>query len=67
MYLSINQVVRNFGELAIVKGFHHITGDPILRSLYSDGTTWISDSDHCEPVDANDVSELRHKEGFIQF
>ncbi len=62
--LRIGQTVRNFGHLAKVDGFHEITGDPILRHFYNDGTRWIADVTKCEPVEENERS-WQHQSGLI--
>ncbi len=64
--LHLGQTVRNLGILAKVTGFHEITGDPILRALYNDGTTWLADAAKCEPV-GGDCEALRHKDGLVCF
>ncbi len=48
--LHLGQLVRNFGIIAKVVGFHEITGDPILRSRYNDGTKWLASAANCEPI-----------------
>ncbi len=49
--LYLGQTVRNFGEIAKIIGFHELTGDPILRPLWNDGTKWIASPEFCEPLD----------------
>ena len=63
--LHLNQTVRNFGTLAKVVGFHETTGDPILRSLWNNGSRWIADAAKCEPVDDEPTGVLRHKDGLV--
>lgn len=64
--LHIGQTVLNFGCLAKVDGFHELTGDPILRHLYNDGTRWIADATKCQPVkEATGV--WRHQDGLVNF
>lgn len=63
--LHLNQTVRNLGILAKVVGFHQITGDPLLRPLWNDGTTWLADAAKCEAVDATPSTAYRHKDGLI--
>ena len=63
--LHLNQTVRNLGILAKVVRFHEITGDPILRPLWNDGTTWLANAAMCEPVDENPAEVLRHKDGLV--
>jgi hypothetical protein len=65
MNLSINQTVRNLGILAKVIGFHEITGDPILRPLWNDGTKWLADAAKCEAVDETPNEIFRHKDGLV--
>ena len=64
--LKLNQTVRNLGILAKVDGFHEITGDPILRPLWNDGSRWLADAAKCEPVDEG-TEALRHKDGLVSF
>jgi hypothetical protein len=61
--LQTNQIVRNFGVLAKVVGFHEITGDPILRDLYNKGGRWLAAADKCEPVE--ETASYRHKDGLV--
>jgi hypothetical protein len=61
--LHLNQIVRNFGTLAKVVGFHETTGDPILRNLYNKGERWLAAADKCEPV--GDNISYRHADGLI--
>jgi hypothetical protein len=64
--LHIGQTVSNFGVLAKVDGFHRVTGDPILRHFYNDGTRWIADATKCQPV--KETAELwRHQNGLVGF
>ena len=63
--LHLNQTVRNLGILAKVVRFHEITGDPILRPLWNDGTTWLADAGKCEPVGDEPTEVLRHKDGLV--
>ena len=63
--LKLNQTVRNFGVLAKVAGFHEITGNPILRPIYNDGTSWLADANMCEPVTGAADTTLRHKAGLV--
>lgn len=60
--LHLNQTVRNLGILAKVVAFHEITGDPILRPLWNDGSRWLADAAKCEPVETH-TETLRHKDG----
>jgi hypothetical protein len=62
----LNQTVRNFGELAKVAGFHETTGDPILRPLWNDGTTWLAKAEFCEPVGGETGTTLTHKNGLAR-
>jgi hypothetical protein len=62
--LCLNQTVRNFGILAKVAAFHEITGDPILRLLWDDGSRWLADAANCEPVEET-AETLRHKNGLV--
>ena len=64
--LHIGQTVLNFGVIAKVAGFHEVTGDPILRPLWNDGTTWIADAAKCERLDETGET-LRHKNGLVCF
>ena len=64
--LYIGQTVRNLGIIAKIVSFHEITGDPILRPLWNDGTKWLADADKCEPLDRKD-EVLRHKDGLVHF
>lgn len=64
--LRLGQTVRNFGILAKVAGFHEVTGDPILRPFYNDGTRWIASAANCEPVDGESET-LTHKDGAVCF
>ena len=59
--LHVNQTVRNLGILAKITGFHEITGDPILRPLWNDGTRWLADANKCEPVETEEYV-LVHKD-----
>lgn len=64
--LSIGQTVLNFGVFAKVDGFHEVTGDPISRHPYNDGTRWIADAARCQPVmEANGI--WRYQDGLIDF
>ncbi|MDR3349314.1 MAG: hypothetical protein LBO03_06890 [Acidaminococcales bacterium] len=63
--LHLNQTVRNLGVLAKVVGFHQITGDPVLRPLWNDGTRWLADAAKCEAVDEASAEAYRHKNGLI--
>ena len=63
--LHIGQTVHNLGILAKVDSFHQITGDPILRSFYNDGSRWLADAAKCEPVDVKPAAALRHKTGLV--
>jgi hypothetical protein len=65
LQLHLNQTVRNFGTLAKVAGFHEITGDPILRPLWNDGTKWLASADKCEPVDETPAEVWRHKDALV--
>jgi hypothetical protein len=65
--LHLNQTVRNFGVLAKVAGFHDITGDPILRPLWNDGTTWLGNAKFCEPVGDEPATTVQHKDGLVCF
>ena len=65
--LHLNQTVRNLGVLAKIVGFHKITGDPILRPLWNDGTKWLANAAMCEPVDENTAEVRRHKECLVNF
>ncbi len=62
--LYIGQTVRNLGVLAKVDGFHEITGDPILRPFYNDGSHWLASAAACEPV-ADTAAPLTHKDGLV--
>ena len=64
--LRVGQTVRNFGILAKVTGFHAITGDPILRPLWNDGTSWVAKAGLCEPVEEHPTG-LIHREGLVCF
>ena len=64
--LYLGQTVRNFGEIAKIIGFHELTGDPILRPLWNDGTKWIAGPEFCEPLDGP-RHDLQHKDGLIRF
>ena len=64
--LHLNQIVRNLGILAKVVAFHEITGDPILRPLYNDGTKWLANAALCEPVEAA-PNPTQHKSGLVCF
>jgi hypothetical protein len=61
--LKLSQIVRNFGVLAKVVGFHEITGDPILRGLYNKGERWLAAAEKCEPVE--EAASYRHVDGLI--
>jgi hypothetical protein len=63
--LRIDQTVRNLGVIAKVVGFHETTGDPILRTLWNDGTRWLADAAKCEPLD-EPAEGLRHKDGLVR-
>ena len=64
--LHTGQTVLNFGVFAKVDGFHEVTGDPILRPLYNDGSRWIADAAKCQPV--GETTKLwRHQDGLIRF
>jgi hypothetical protein len=63
--LNLNQIVRNFGTLAKVVGFHEITGDPILQELYNKGERWLAAADKCEPVLETETASYRHADGLI--
>ena len=65
--LRIGQTVRNFGVIAKVDRFHEITGDPILRFLYNDGSYWVADAAKCEPIDEKPAEVYMHKDGLIAF
>lgn len=64
--LRINQTVRNFGILATITGFHAVTGDPILRPLWNDGTSWIAKAALCEPLEEQHAG-LIYREGLVCF
>jgi hypothetical protein len=61
----LNQTVRNLGVLAKVTGFHAITGDPILRPFWNDGSRWLADAAKCEAVDETPTATYRHKDGLV--
>jgi hypothetical protein len=62
---NLGQVVRNFGILAKVVGFHEITGEPELRELWNTGGgTWHANPELCEPV-GEQREVLRHKDGLV--
>ncbi|MGI6497551.1 MAG: hypothetical protein ACOX0U_01685 [Oscillospiraceae bacterium] len=63
--LHLNQTVRNLGILAKIIGFHEITGEPILRPFWNDGTKWLASATMCEPVDENPAEVWRHKNGLV--
>jgi len=63
--LHLKQTVRNLGILAKIIGFHEVTGDPILRPLWNDGTTWLADAAMCEAVDVNPAEVSQHKNGLV--
>jgi hypothetical protein len=63
--LQVGQTVRNLGILAKVDGFHDITGDPILRPFYNDGSRWLADAAKCEPVGSESAEITRHKDGLV--
>jgi hypothetical protein len=63
--LHLNQIVRNFGVLAKVVGFHKITGDPILRGLYNKGERWLATADKCEPVPETETAGYCYKDGLV--
>lgn len=46
--MYIGQPVENLGETAVVVGFHHVTGDPILRDL-DNRYRWVADAANCTP------------------
>ena len=62
--LKLNQTVRNLGILAKVAGFHEITGDPILRPLWDDGSRWTADAAKCEPM-GGEPETMAHREGLV--
>jgi hypothetical protein len=62
--MHIGQTVRNLGILAKVADFHEITGDPILRPFWNDGSLWLADAAKCEAADG-DTSAVRHKDGLV--
>lgn len=64
--LHTGQTVLNFGVIAKVEGFHEITGDPILRPLWADGTRWIADAAKCQPLEETS-QDWRHKDGLLSF
>jgi len=66
-HLHLNQTVRNHGILAKIVGFHEVTGDPILRPLWNDGTKWLASAAMCEPVDINPAEVSQHKNGLVNF
>lgn len=63
--LHLNQTVRNLGILAKIVGFHEMTGDPILRPLWNDGTKWLANAAMCEPADENPAEVWQHKDGLV--
>jgi hypothetical protein len=64
--LRIGQTVRTFGILAKVDAFHEITGDPILRFFWNNGTRWLSKAELCEPVEYTSET-ICHKDGLVSF
>jgi hypothetical protein len=62
--MHIGQTVRNLGILAKVDSFHEITGDPILRPFWNDGSRWLADAGKCEAV-GGDTGAVRHKDGLV--
>jgi len=64
--LHVGQTVRNLGVIAKVTGFHGITGDPILRPLWNDGTTWVAKAARCEPLEEQPAA-LVQKTGLVHF
>ena len=60
----IGATVHNLGLLAKVVGHHEITGDPILRPLWNDGTRWLASAALCEPV-GEPAAPLMHKDGLV--
>ena len=64
--LTIGAIVRNFGELCKVIRFHEVTGDPILRPLWNDGSEWLAKAELCEPVTAL-AAPLCHRDGLAIF
>jgi hypothetical protein len=63
--LHIGQTVRNLGAIAKVDAFHPVTGDPILRPLWNDGTRWLADAAKCETVDERPQTAWRCKNGLV--
>jgi hypothetical protein len=65
--LKKGQIVRCLDLLTKVVDFHEITGDPILRELWGDGSRWISNAEFCEPVDERPAEVWCHKDGLVFF
>ncbi len=65
--LHLGQIVRNLGIIAKVIGFHEITGDPILRPLWNDGTRWLADAARCEPMNDSPAECLHQWDGLMCF
>lgn len=63
--LQLNQTVKNLGILAKIVGFHKITGDPILRPFWNDGTRWLATAALCQVVDEHTVETQGHKNGLV--
>lgn len=57
--LHIGDEVINFGQHAIVIGFHSIMKDPILQD--ADGLKWIANPALCTPAQA----AWQHKDGLV--
>ena len=62
----IGATVRNLGLLAKVVGHHEITGDPILRPLWNDGSEWLAKAELCELIPAP-AAPLCHRDGLVIF
>jgi len=46
--------------------FHEVTGDPILRPLWNDGSEWLAKAELCELIPAP-TAPLCHRDGLVIF
>lgn len=65
MTYPIGSVVRNFGEIAVVVGYHETSNYLILRRLWNDGSKWLADPDKCQPVGEQAEDVIPHSNALV--
>lgn len=62
---KINDIVKNFDEIAKVTGFHE--KNLILRPLWNSGMKWLADPAKCELIHENKTKIAYHTNGLVGF